>query len=86
MSIMRHAALARRGIYDKDLRGGVGSAVVMLPNRDIEVSTFTPGSQLVVNEKTTPSGPDFDACIMPSSDVRPDQDRALPRLTECAIL
>ena len=57
-------------------------AIVMLPNRDIEVGTFTPGSRLVVTEKTTPSGADFDACIMPSSDVLPDQERAPPRLTE----
>ncbi len=46
-------------------------AIVMLPNRDIEVGTFTPGSQLVVTEKATAAGPDFDACIMPSSDVPP---------------
>jgi hypothetical protein len=57
-------------------------AVVMLPNRDIEVGTFTPGSELVVTEKATPSGPDFDARIMPSSDVPPDQDKAEPRSTE----
>ena len=31
-------------------------AIVMLPNRDVEVGTFTPGSQLVVTEKATPSG------------------------------
>ena len=46
-------------------------AIVMLPNRDIEVGTFTPGSHLVVTEKATASGPDFDACIMPSRDVPP---------------
>jgi hypothetical protein len=57
-------------------------AIVMLPNRDIEVGTFTPGSQLVVAEKATPSGRDFDACIMPSGDVSPDQDKAPPRLIE----
>jgi hypothetical protein len=51
-------------------------AIVMLPNRDIEVGKFTPGSQLVITEKATPSGPDFDACIMPSSDVSSDQESA----------
>ena len=47
------------------------SAIVMLPNRDVEVGTFTPGSELVVIEKATPSGPDFDARITPPSDVPP---------------
>ena len=44
-------------------------AIVMLPNRDIEVGTFTPGSHLVVTEVATPSGPDFNACIMPAGNV-----------------
>jgi hypothetical protein len=52
-------------------------AIVMLPSRDIEVGTFTPGSELVVTEKATASGLDFDACIMPSS-VPPDQDKTPP--------
>ena len=51
-------------------------AIVMLPNRDIEVGKFTPRSQLVITEKATPSGPDFDACIMRSSDVSSDQESA----------
>jgi hypothetical protein len=50
------------------------SAMVMLPNRDIELGTFTPGSQLVVTEKPTPSGSDFDAWIVMSSAVAPDQE------------
>jgi hypothetical protein len=54
----------------------------MLPNRDIEVGTFTPGSHLVVTEKATPSGTDFDACIQPSSDIPPDQVKVPPRLIE----
>ena len=49
------------------------NAIVMLPNRDIEVGTFTPGSELVITERATPSGPDFDACIMSSSDLPPNQ-------------
>jgi hypothetical protein len=56
-------------------------AIVMLPNRDIEVGTFTPGSELVVTERATPSGPEFDASIMLSSDVPSDRE-ALPRLAE----
>jgi hypothetical protein len=44
-------------------------AIVMLPNRDIEVGTFTPGSQLVITETATPSGRDFNARIVPSNDV-----------------
>ena len=56
--------------------------IVMLPNKDIEVGTFTPGSELVVTERATLSGPEFHASIMPSSDVPPDQDKAPPRLTE----
>jgi hypothetical protein len=57
-------------------------AIVMLPNRDIEVGTFTPGSQLVVIEKATSAGPDFDAYILPSSDAPPEQETAPPRLAE----
>jgi hypothetical protein len=50
------------------------SAIVMLPNRDIEVGMFTPGSQLVIAERPGPSGPDFDAWIMPSGAITPDQE------------
>ena len=50
------------------------SAIVMLPNRDIEVGKFTPGCQLVITEIATPSGPDFDASIAPSSDASRDQE------------
>jgi hypothetical protein len=56
-------------------------AIVMLPNRDIEVGTFTPGSELVVTERATPSGPEFDASIVLSSDVPSDRE-APPRLAE----
>jgi hypothetical protein len=57
-------------------------AIVMLPNRDIEVGTFTPGSQLVVTEKATSAGPDFDAYILQSSDAPPERETAPPRLAE----
>jgi hypothetical protein len=57
-------------------------ATVMLPNRDIEVGTFTPGDELVVTEKATPSGSDFDACIMPSADLPADQVTSRPDPTE----
>ena len=53
----------------------------MLPNRDIEVGTFAPGSELVVTERATPSGPEFDASIMLSSDVPSDRE-APPRLAK----
>jgi hypothetical protein len=55
---------------------------VMLPNRDIEVGTFTPGDELVLTEKATPAGSDFDACIMPSGDVPPARDKVPPGRTE----
>jgi hypothetical protein len=40
-----------------------------------------PGSELVVTERVTPSGPEFDASIMLSSDVPSDRE-APPRLAE----
>lgn len=54
---------------------------VMFPNNDIEVGTFTSGSELVVTKKAAPSGPDFGR-IKPSSDISIDQKTAQPRLTE----
>jgi Fe-S-cluster containining protein len=58
------------------------SAIVLLPNRDIEVGRFTPGSELVVTEKAGAGGPDFDAWIMPPEDVASDRDEASPGRTE----
>lgn len=54
------------------------NAIVMLPNRDIEVGKFTPGSQLIITEIGSTSGPDFDACIVPSCDGSPGQENPPP--------
>jgi hypothetical protein len=44
--------------------------IVVLPNQDIEVGTFTAGDHLVVTERATPSGGrEFDAHIVPLSDT-----------------
>ena len=57
-------------------------AIVMLPNRDIEIGSFTPGSHLVATEKATSSGTDFDAYISQPSDTPPEQQETPPRLDE----
>jgi hypothetical protein len=59
-------------VYIKD------RAIVVLPNKDIDVGTFTPGDDLVVTERATPSGRDFDAYIVPPKNVPRDQDEKPP--------
>ena len=36
-------------------------AIVILPNKEVDVGTFAPGDVIVVRERATASGRDFDA-------------------------
>jgi len=49
-------------------------AIVILPNKEVDVGTFAPGDVIVVRERATASGRDFDAYKVAAADVAARKD------------